>query len=198
MQLTRDNLKKELQGIDGARLLIEKSWWAGLKKVETPFVCLLEDDCILSPGYISINLNLMTQASTGVGNYRGGGYTKLAMLASAVGLNRFSELFYGYYAFGKEVVCDVEAYDSEPYHIQIGFVPGAIMRYVSIKDAEVNWDDSNLIRLSTLVSSFLWETNRRVKLNPNTVYVSTNEELEDIFEYRLPEKVATLFKRENI
>lgn len=199
VQLTRDNLLRELEGIGGAAILIEKTWKAGIKKTETPYVCLVEDDCVLSEGYVAINLGLMKQASTGIGNYRGGGYTKLAMMASAVGMNRFSECIYGFSMFGGEVICDtIRMSEFAPYHVQVGFVPGAIMRYASIKDADVNWDDPNLVRLSAKLSSYLWDTNRRIKLNPHTVYVSANEELDDPIEYSFPPKVKELFMKESI
>lgn len=195
IQLTQYNIVKEIWTIPGAELLTEDSWTEGLKKVRTPFVCLVEADCVLSPNYLTSMIS--TLKTTGVIKENGlhaekrGGYRKLAMIFPVVGVNSFRNKFYGYKFEGDEI------YPSrEKMSYQVGFVPGAILRYTSIKDTELDWDEPDLVKLSAEVSSYLWNSNRRLRLNPEATYVSTDKSIENPHLFDLPSKVKDIFFKE--
>lgn len=213
-QLTQQSILKELWGIDGSELLLEDTWSAGLKKVRTPYVCLVESDCTLSGSYLSSNLGLMRKDNHN-GDKGTGGYLKRAMLASCVGYESFANRIYSYELdklrdiYTKEVVGknwhiapNRKKLSAKPYHVQVAFVPGAVIRYSAIKDIidDFNWDERNLVKLSTDLSFYLWNTNRRIQSNPNTTYVSNDSNVESppLFDIKVPDKVANIFHQEGI
>lgn len=218
IQLTQENIMRELGAINGSEMLLEDTWAQGLRKVRTPFVCLVEADCTLSANYISSNFGLMHKTVL-TKKGRGGGYTKLAMLASCLGVNSFANRIYNYSLQDYEEEWDNEdtidfsvTYQqalpyrkkdsTTPYPVQIGFVPGAVIRMASIKDVidTLPWDDDDLVELSTVVSFHLWNTGRRVNVNPNTTYVSTNNWLEEPkrFDPKVSDTVMNIFMHEGL
>lgn len=211
VQLTQKSIMNELWQIPGSEMLLEDSWTEGLRKVRTPYVCLVEPECVLSSGYIASNFGILKKLSTGVGPYKGGGYTKLAMLASCLGVKTFDNRIYNYELKSVRDGQDLRYYQirpernkrsSQPYDVQVAFVPGAIIRYASIKDDidSLPWDVKNLIEMSTAVCFNLWNTGRRIKVNPNTTYVSGELYLEDPpkFKHNLPDHAGSLFAREGL
>lgn len=220
IQMTQENVMKELKMINGSEMLLEDSWLQGLKKVRTPYVCLVEADCELSASFLQSNVGLLKKTTQSA---KGGGYNKLAMISSSLGLNTFSNRIFGYRLGGRtysgegqidgqdwslkrgEIIAERNKHSSTPYHTQVGFLPGAILRYASIAGIHgvidtIDWDNKNLVKTSTELSFHFWNTNRRVKLNPNTVYVSTCEDLESpkYFKYEVPYKLAGIFRSESI
>lgn len=209
IHLTQHAIMKELNAIADAEILLSDSWTEGLKKVRTPYVCLVEADCVLSSNYLTSNYGLMKKRSTG--SPKGGGALRTAMLASCLGLKAFDQRVYNYHV---ELLATpnnlrLKTFQARPYRekhnmkvypVQIGFVPGAILRYSSIKDGidRIKWDQPNLVKLSADVSLWLWDTNRRVEMNPNTTYVSNQEYLGDPPPYHLvvPDKVKNIYHQE--
>lgn len=210
IQLTQENIMKELSQVIGSEMLLEDSWNQGIQKVRTPYFCLLEPDCIVSSGYFSSNYGLMRKAS-----YlpKGGGAVKLAMIASCLGVETFADRIYNFKIergswYGNDAV-RVRQYEVLPnrdknhsslYEAQIGFVPGAIIRKSSIQKADVNWDDRNMVRLSYELSAWFWTTNRRIQINPNTTYVSTQKTLRKPTPFLLKsyEGLESLYAREGL
>lgn len=207
IQMTQENIIKELGQINGSEMLLENTWLAGLKKVRTPFVCLVEADCVLSANYISSNVGLMKKTA---GGDKGGGLTRLAMIASCLGVNNFANRIYSYRLERKEVPPinhwtiqpDRDKGSTKLYEAQVGFMPGAIIRFSSIKGIidDIFWDHSNMVEVSTKLSFHLWNTDRIIRINPNTTYVSNEKYLEDppIFDPEVPDRVATLFVNEGL
>jgi hypothetical protein len=63
----------------------------------------------------------------------------------------------------------------------------------------MDWDQADLIKMSTEVSFYFWDTIRRVVLNPSTTYVTNNDyEHPPLFQVKVPDKVAHIFQREYI
>lgn len=220
IQMTQENVIKELRMINGSEMLLEDTWLQGLKKVRTPYVCMVEADCELSASFLQSNVGLLKRTTQSA---KGGGYNKLAMIASSIGVDTFSNRIFGYRLGRIEVegeglingkawsmtsdriIPDREQRSKTLYHTQIGFLPGAVIRYASISGIsgiidKVDWDNKNLVKTSAEVSFHFWQTNRRIKLNPNTVYVSTHEGLEapSRFKFDVPYKVGNIFKSESI
>jgi hypothetical protein len=219
IQLTQKDLAKQLWSINGAEVLLEDSWNEGLRKVRTPYVCLVEADCTLSANYFMANYGIMENTNS----IHGGGNTKVAMISSCLGVRDFGNRIYNfaldkvYVPLGTKETVDIEdeiqvkEWHIQPvrdklslktYPVQVGFVPGAIMRMTSIRDLidDSVWDYTDLVRLSTAISFYLWDTNRRLILNSNTTYVSTNKHMEEppLFDVHVPDKVANIFKQEMI
>ena len=213
--LTELQMTKYLWQIpEGGEVLLEDSWQQGLKKVSTPFVCLVEPDCVLSGSYITSNYGLMKKTEGKLG--QGGGYNKLAMLSSPVGVKEFSNRIFNYKLL--KIISDrnnddtfeirtwhiqpfKEKRDMKIYNVQVGFVPGAIMRTSSLDKElieDIDWDQPDMVKLSAEVSFYLWNTNRRVAINPNTTYVTNDERVgrPPLFTVDIPDRVGNLFVRE--
>lgn len=218
IQMTQADLVKQLSSLAGAEIILEDTWSEGLKRVRTPYVSLVEPDCVFSSSYYSSNVGLMKKAHEKTDPHKwggGGGYQKLAMIASCLGVRDFGNRIYNFElgqvqdinvnkVTGKawHIVPTRTKLNMKLYHVQVGFVPGAVIRMSAIKDIieDELWDGDDLVKLSTAVSFYLWDTGRRIQLNPNTTYVSTDMNLEKppLFETKIPDKVKNIFHQEGI
>lgn len=211
IQMTQEAIVKELRPINGSEMLLEDHWIDGLKKVRTPYVCLVEADCVLSANYLASNFGLMKKLSMTPKN-KGGGFTKLAMIASCLGIKTFDNRVYDYQLKkvtdkGRQLSMTDwgigptrDKPSSKLYSAQVGFVPGAILRYASVKDVidTIDWE-ADLIGLSTELSFHLWNTDRRIQVNPNTTYVSNEKRLDKpVRGHRVPDRVGNIFHQEGI
>lgn len=190
IQMTQENVMRELSSVHGSEMLLEDTWLQGIRRVRTPYFCLLEPDCTLSAAYVASNIGITKKLQRG--SDAGGGYNKMAMLSSCIGFKRFDDRIYNY-ELSKVLDhitedCELkitglvpsrEKRGSEPYLVQVGFVPGAIIRFSAVKDGidKIYWDDNNPVRLSAEVSLHFWNSNRRILMNPNTTYVSLNKQI---------------------
>lgn len=187
IEMTQEDVTRQLSNISGAEIMIEDTWTQGLRKVRTPMVCLVEADCVFSAGYLASNFNLMNKHVTKGG--KGGGYNRLALIGSCLGIKKFDNRIY-HYSLQQVEDNNIKYYQVRPYTVkpsttlyeaQVAFIPGAVMRMHSIKDSidTLPWDSNNLIEMSTAVSFHLWSTGRRLQINPNTTYVSGDDNLEN-------------------
>lgn len=222
IQMTQSDLVKQLGDIQGAEIILEDTWGEGLKRVRTPYVSLIEPDCVFSSSYYSSNYGLIKKAheKTGNGRMGAGGYQSLAMISSCLGVRDFANRIYNF-ELDKVRIKDTfktsegdltmkewhimpnrNKLSSVLYHVQVGFVPGAIIRMSALKDIieDELWAGEDLVKLSTALSFYLWDTGRRIQLNPNTTYVSTDNNLEQppLFEVKVPNKVGNIFYKEEI
>src|SRR5574337_802985 len=86
LQLTQRVVMNELWNIKGSEMLVTDSWREGLKNVRTPFVCLLEGDCLLSPNYFVSGIEQIIHV--GQNKTKGtGGLLRLAMISPSIGVN---------------------------------------------------------------------------------------------------------------
>lgn len=205
IRLTYDNLRRELSSIDGSELLIAKSWEAGLQQAKGEFVCIVEPDCLVSSGYFSSNLSLFLKNDH---------FRKLAMIASCLGVDNWGNRIYNYkldkVTSGNRKL-SVSYWRIAPerkkkthilYPAQVGFVPGAIFRRSALAEVakEIGFKSKDLVELSTKISFHFWASNRRILVNPNTTYVSTDRSLENppLFKPKVPNAAANLFKQEQL
>lgn len=211
-QMVLKSVMGDMWAIKDSDILIEDSWREGIKKVHTPFMMLLEADCVLSGGYIGSNFGLMRQDSHN--DLKGtGGYLKRAMLASCVGYEDFANRIYNYELHKIEEGADIrirywgidlsrEKRSTTPYAVQVGFVPGAIIRKSSLNELSknFNWDDPNIIRMSTRLSFHFWDTGRRIQVNPNTTYVSNSTQVIEPAQFKFDryDRAFNLFAKERI
>jgi len=213
IQMTQADLTRQLRDINGAEIILEDTWMEGLRKVRTPFVSLVEPDCVFSANYFSSNVNLLKKKNNG----KSGGDIKVAMISSCLGIRDYGNRIYHYEL--KQVNeqlslhpnISMKEWSLQPckdkrftklYLAQVGFVPGAIIRMHSIKEIidDELWESKDLVKLSTALSFYLWNTNRRIQVNPNTTYVSLANGLEkpSLFDFKVPDKVANMFQTEYI
>lgn len=205
VQLTYDNLRKELFSVDGSELIVADNWLAGLEKAQGDYISLVEPDCLVSGGYFSSNLGLFRKNAF---------YRKLAMVSSCVGVDNWGNRIYNYkldkVVAGDEklsvgywhIAAERRKKGSGLYPIQIGFVPGAIFRKSALQKLvkQVDLQNRDLVALSTEISFNLWNSNRRIAINPNTTYVSTDRNIENPadFKFKVPDRAANIFTQEQI
>lgn len=211
IQLTYENLYRELKDIEGSELIIAKDWFKPLFSVKNPYFCLVEPDCLVSSGYFSSMMGLIKKDSY---------LRKMAVFGSATGVNSFGNRFFGYELKSewappakddnKKVSVKVRyiepvrtAKSTVPYPVQMVYIPGAILRSSMViplfeKQAEMfPFDD--LLRFSSNLSLHFWSNGGRVHINPNMTYVTTENYVNDLGKTDQPSKeVLDSFQKESI
>lgn len=198
VKLTYQNLWKELKDIPSAELLVETEWLDA--KVKNRYVCYVEPDCLVSSGYFKSQIGLFEKNPM---------FRKLAMLSSSTGVNNWANKFYGYSVGNNHsdgVIPNKEKRSTAVYPVQIGYLPGSLIRYSMLKDA-LNTEkvsstkDTNLVNLSTMISLAFWRQGdgNRVHLNPNATYVTTEDYVNDITEIEANAgDLVSMFHKESI
>ena len=202
VKLTYESLWKELKDIPGAELLTINHWldYNLTSNSDNKYVCFVEADCLVNSGYFSSQLGLFKKNPK---------FRKLAMLSSGIGVNNWANKFYGYtlgnhYSDGVIPVKDNKS--KSLYPVQIGYVPGAIIRrsmlITAFKDLKPNnsWEN-DLVYLSTQLSLAFWRQGdgNPVYINPNTTYVTTEDYVNDIGKFDCEAgDLVDMFRRESI
>lgn len=179
-QLTYENLYHELKDTKGSEILVEKNWFAALKKVKNNYVCLVEADCLVSPGYFKTQLKALVKNPL----------RKVSMLTAATGVNSWNNPIYGYSINSNMTsgfIPNRAKKSRSEYSVQVGYVPGAIIRLNMLKDAvasikvQENWRN-DLVFLSASLSFAFWRQGdgNPVHINPNVTYVTTEDYVNDI------------------
>lgn len=199
VNLTYQNLWRELKDIPGVELMVNKNWFDAIQNVKNGYVCFVESDCLVNSGYFSSQMGLLKKDSM---------FRKIAMLSSSTGVNNWANKFYGYslgsnYTDGVLPVLNKKS--TAVYPVQIGYVPGAILRMTMLKEAllKLNWlsPPDDLVKLSSELSIAFWRQGdgNRVHLNPNTTYVTTEDYVNDIGNFEInPGKLIGMFTKELI
>lgn len=182
IKLTYENLHKELKDIPGADLIVVDNWFDAIPRAKKNlYVCFVEADCLVSSGYFASQLGLFKKNPY---------FRKLAMLSSATGVNDWGNRFYGYslgnnYTDG--IIPNKDKKSNVVYPIQIGYVPGALIRIGMLtkvlNDLKLNNGiERDLVYLSTVLSLGFWGQGdgNRVHINPNTTYVSTEDYINEL------------------
>lgn len=190
-ELTEEWCRKELKGIDH-EIIVDTNWSRGFLRAKGEFISFLEADCVISEGYFKKLLEVFKDKPS---------YRKLAMVTPVLGANSWTTQIFGYLLSPTSIMPSRIRSSSELYLIQIGFIPGAIIRRTSLvgvlpKNKDVMMESVNL-------SVFLWENGQRVALNPEAVYVSADDQLDLPYhvERQLVERlepIITMWKRELI
>lgn len=212
VQLTYQNLWREIKDIPDAELIVSENWFDYVGKTKNNYMCFVEADCLVNSGYFSSQVGLFKKNPM---------FRKLAMLSSAVGVNTWSNKFYGYKInqawSDKETVDDKQIQTKntfiEPsrdkksravYPVEIGYVPGAIIRSSMLQQAlgDVGYPNTeDLIHLSEQLSLAFWKQGdgNRVHINPNTTYVTTEEYVNDTAQLHTElGNLSEMFKKESI
>lgn len=161
-ELTKEWCEKELKNIDHEILICD--WEVGMCAAQAEFICLLEADCVFSKGYFKKLLAGFSNKPS---------YRKLAMVTPALGLNAWEARVYGYLITTTSVMPSRIKSSRDTYLIQMGFLPGAIIRRSSLPIVPITAD---ILTASMDMSIFFWNHGQRVALNPEVTYVTTNQQ----------------------
>lgn len=191
IQLTYENLWRELKNIPGSELFVAEDWLESLDIVNNKYVCFVEADCLVSSGYFDSQIGLFTKDSYS---------DKIAVLSSATAVSQWHNKIYGYtMGLGNNFQGFLpvrEMKSRRPYPIEIAYIPGSLIRVKMLKRLlkERIIDDSqkdDLLYLCSFLSLGFWSqsvgkgtaagsTGCRVHINPNATYVTTEQSVNDI------------------
>lgn len=187
--------KAELKGFD-YEIVSTVSREDGLKHASGEYVCFVESGADLSQGYFWENLRIFTSQPS---------FRKLAIVSSAVQDPEHDTHVYGYLlstSGSKPTVMPSHLpSSSQPYAIQVAYIPGSIIRR-SVLEGEKFTKDT--LADSARLSLRLWSEGSRVYLNPHATYFDDSERKTQYpFEYKgeLPNDInqlVSMFRREMI
>ena len=203
INLTYENLWKELKDIPGAELIVSDSWLGAIPNTKNKYVCFVEADCLVNSGYFTSQMALFEKNKY---------LRKLAMLSSATAVNFWPNRFFGYSIgndFSNDIIPQKFKHSSAVYPLQIGYVPGSIIRKSMLEPAlkEVVGTpgiEHDIVLFSTLLSIAFWGQGdgNRVHINPNTTYVTTESYVNDLGKFggsvKLSSGIADIFRKECI
>lgn len=195
VQLTFENLYSELKDIYGSELLVRDRWF-DLDNVKNRYVCFVEADCLVSPGYFKAQMEGLNKK----------GYSRLTgVMSGATAINYWPNQIYGYQAgLVDGLLPNRKPKSSVPFTVQVAYIPGAILRMTMLKTAlqDLKFDglEEDLVYLSGELSIAFWKRGYRVYVNPKASYLTTEEYVNDIgsFGTSMNEEVLNLFLRESI
>src|SRR3990167_11085040 len=113
---------------------------------------------------------------------------RVAMLSPATSVEHWHNKFFGYFVgHNDKVIPNKISKSSSVYPIQIGYVPGSIIRTSALEKIKIE-PTEDLVELSTNVSLAFWshgdsdsvKGGSRVHLNPHSTYLTTEAEVNDI------------------
>lgn len=187
--------KAELRGLD-YEIISTTGWNDGIKHASGEFVSLIEPGADLTSGYFWDNLRIFTSQPS---------FRKLAMVSSAVSNLTWETTIYGYLlstAGSKPSVMPSHIQSSsQPYAIQVGYIPGSIIRRIVAENMKLSDD---MLFDSVRLSLSLWAAGSRCFLNPDTVYLDNSDrkiQFPVSYDGELPPEISNLmqmFRREMI
>lgn len=166
-KLTEIICNKQLRGMD-FELILADTWKEGLRQSKGEFVSLMDADCDMSDNFFKKNLKIFTSQPS---------FRKLAMVSSSVSNPSRDFRIYGYILSldGSEpslLPSNIRS-SSSPYGIQVGYLPGSIIRRNAIRDIEILNGDPILDSIK--MSLDLWIHGSRCYINPDTTYFHNAE-----------------------
>jgi len=226
VELTYENLWRELKDIKDAELLVKDEWF-DVSHTKNNLVCYVEADCLVNGGFFASQLGLLKKDPMS---------NKIACLGTATAVNDWGNRFFGYHFvesnWSKPVkgVSTKGGHHLEPikekrssviYATQVTHIPGAIMRKNKMQEVltAINYTPSwtnDLVYMSTMISLGFWRAGlqskttgkiggnsgapvARVHINPNTTYVTTEDYVNDLGKFDVPkDDLLPVFKRESI
>lgn len=209
IQLTQENLQRELETVNGSEILVVDTWGEGIAKCRTEFICLVEPDCLVNSGYFSSMIGLFKKNPY---------YRQLGIMGASTGIDNWANKVYGY-SFVREwseespegiktLLTDIRANKEKksdaPYRAQMVFVPGAVIRMSMLKrvlkDFPFESYMQDLVYFSTRMSMEFWYQNGHVSLNPNSTYVTTETyvDLTESITFEVETDTLTKFAKEGV
>ena len=201
IQLTFENLYRELKDIYGSELLIRDKWF-DLTDIKNRYVCFVEPDCMVSEGYFKAQLEGFTKK----------GYSRnTGIMSASTAINYWDNKIYGYKT-GVDfigVMPNRQPKSSVSFAVQVAYIPGAIIRMSMLQTClkKMDLQNNDLVNLSTEVSMAFWHRSAesqgkgyRIYLNPKVSYLTTEDYVNDIGKFDVPvtSEVVNLFSRQSI
>ena len=165
-ELTYQWCAEQLKGMEH-EIIIAPDWQSGYMIAAGEFISFLEKDCVLSDDYFKSLLKGFNDKA----NYR-----KLAMICPAIGANSYTKKVYGYITTPTSIMPSFVKSSSNEYLIQVGYIPGAIIRRSALDNLIMQMDD--VVDASANISIYLWNTGKRIVVNPNVLYISKEKQVE--------------------
>lgn len=207
VKYTFELLYKELKDIPGSELLV-KDW--SVEHIKNKFVCFVEADCLVSPNYFKEQIEAFSKLSP-----------RVIVLSPTTGVKYWDNKIYGYRLspdFDSTVLPIRKPKTTyAPYPVQIGYIPGSIIRTSSlkriIKNLRIDGLENDLIYYSSMVSLGIWnqgitsspkhkegQLGTQIYVNPNVSYCTTEDYVNDVGRYdeTFDDRLITLFNRESI
>lgn len=153
------DLKNQFAGID-TEFIVAPDPETGLKTAKETYVTFVHNGMTFSPDYFKEMLSVF------VDNHN---FRKLAMVSSRTTAGKCS--IFGYHLDNFEVTPSEASQSSEPYGVQIGYLPGAVIRRVALNDFNDGFTGSDMLD-SVAVSMSFWERNLACLVNPKTFFDS--------------------------
>jgi hypothetical protein len=201
VQLTYENLWHELKDIPGSELIVSKNWFDELPSIKNNYVCFVEADCLINKGYF---IKQLKEFRTNPGR-------KISMLTAKTSVKNWDNCFYGYsidYKFNNYVVPNRFKKSSSAYPVEVGYLPGAIIRLSMLREVLNSLPINDLVLLSTQLSLAFWrqglggqngQNGNPVYINPNVTYVTTEDYVNDIGKFDFdPTDLQDKFIRESV
>lgn len=189
IELTYENIWREIKDIDGASIIVTPSWFNVINTLTAPFVSFVEADCLVNSGYFKSQINLLKKNA----NNR-----HIAIMSASTAVNSWANRFYGYGVNGENikgaVVPNKDKKSTSPYMVQAAYLPGSIVRLSTLKNLieegmkPSEWED-NLADLSVNISLRVWSRGigngigNMVMINPNATYVTTDKRVNEIVKF---------------
>ncbi len=181
----------ELKGED-CEILACDNWNAGLKGAKGEYISFLEPEATLSYNYFHDLLDVFLEQPS---------FRKLAFVAPAVTKTSWfgNKSIYGYKIATSGVWPSFIKSSISPYSIQVGYLPGAVIRKSVMKSLE--FFEVDPVMGSVGASLGFWQNGLRCLLDPRAIYTSPEKKLDTpiTIENEVPkdiEKLIRMFKRE--
>ena len=203
LDLTIDNINKELASVPDSELILSKNYLCHVPDSE--YVCYIEADCLVNSGYFGSMMGLFKKNPY---------YRKLAMLSPSVGVKYWHDRVFGYNIdrewskiVDNQQTNNIHLYpikakkSTSTYAIQVGYMPGSIIRTSALKDVlKKNQCKGDELEMSARLSLAFWDTGRRVHVNPNSTYVTNLEYVgqKSKFAPIVTDKVHKIFEKEEL
>lgn len=201
VQFTFDNLYHELKDIFGSELLIKDRWF-DLEGVKNRYVCFVEADCLVTPGYFKLMLD----------GFLSKGFSRsMGILSSATAINYWDNKIYGYEFTPNGVTPNRQPKSTNSFAVEVAYIPGSIIRMSMLKTCLAKLKTpglhNDLVYLSSMLCKGFWTRSAesggrgyRVWLNPKATYLTTEDYVNDLGKFPLPlsEEINNLFSRESI
>lgn len=191
-----DKLEKlcafELRG-EEAELIRADSWQEGLDKSKGQYVCFLEGRFALSDDYFHNLLDVFLDQPS---------FRKMAMVTPSLAKVHWNDKrIYGYSVQQNLTVSPTSNRNSSStYSIEIGYIPGAIIRKAVLTELPMFFGD-NPLSDSIYLSLRFWNSGQRCLLNPRVTYFTDAEDVDGqskVARETDVSKLLVLFKREMI
>lgn len=166
--LPRTVLQIALKGLKGIHIIEASTFQSGLKQATHEYVCLINNGLVDSQ-HFKQNLTVFLDQPK---------FKKLAMVSTAIADSTLAHRYYGYSLQAEGLTPVEKPSSSKPYALQIGYLPGAILRRSSVEHV-AQYLTGSLMQDSYQISIDFWLTGKRCYINPNITYIDLSNDFEE-------------------